>query len=131
MIHWHEFNLVGVFQRRVNPFSAYELTHVGHDFHTFITKEEIDKRLRCIRMCGLVVDGHVVAVAEHFAQPHVIHRRALFSVFERKFYKGDGDRVFSSDDTVSGYSRGVLARVKAAGIRIVGATGRGPRPGPM
>src|SRR5438093_1625517 len=38
----------------------------------------------------------------------------------------DGTLV-RSDDTVSAYSQDVLARVKAAGIRIVGATGRGPR----
>jgi hydroxymethylpyrimidine pyrophosphatase-like HAD family hydrolase len=38
----------------------------------------------------------------------------------------DGTLV-RSDDTVSAYTRDVLARVKAAGIRIVGATGRGPR----
>jgi Cof subfamily protein (haloacid dehalogenase superfamily) len=35
--------------------------------------------------------------------------------------------VVRSDDTVSAYTHDVLARVKAAGIRIVGATGRGPR----
>jgi Cof subfamily protein (haloacid dehalogenase superfamily) len=38
----------------------------------------------------------------------------------------DGTLV-RSDDTVSAYSQDVLARVRAAGIRIVGATGRGPR----
>jgi Cof subfamily protein (haloacid dehalogenase superfamily) len=38
----------------------------------------------------------------------------------------DGTLV-RSDDTVSEYSRQVLARVRAAGIPIVGATGRGPR----
>jgi Cof subfamily protein (haloacid dehalogenase superfamily) len=38
----------------------------------------------------------------------------------------DGTLV-RSDDTVSAYSHEVLARVRAAGIRIVGATGRGPR----
>ena len=38
----------------------------------------------------------------------------------------DGTLV-RADDTVSAYSHDVLARVKAAGIRIVGATGRGPR----
>jgi Cof subfamily protein (haloacid dehalogenase superfamily) len=38
----------------------------------------------------------------------------------------DGTLV-RGDDTVSAYSHDVLARVKAAGIRIVGATGRGPR----
>ena len=38
----------------------------------------------------------------------------------------DGTLV-RSDDTVSAYTHDVLARVKAAGIRIVGATGRGPR----
>src|SRR5690349_22780109 len=38
----------------------------------------------------------------------------------------DGTLV-RSDDTVSAYSREVLARVRAAGIPIVGATGRGPR----
>jgi Cof subfamily protein (haloacid dehalogenase superfamily) len=38
----------------------------------------------------------------------------------------DGTLV-RSDDTVSEYTHEVLARVKAAGIRIVGATGRGPR----
>src|SRR5690348_436027 len=38
----------------------------------------------------------------------------------------DGTLV-RSDDTVSSFSHAVLARVKAAGIRIVGATGRGPR----
>jgi hydroxymethylpyrimidine pyrophosphatase-like HAD family hydrolase len=38
----------------------------------------------------------------------------------------DGTLV-RDDDTVSAYSHDVLARVKAAGIRIVGATGRGPR----
>jgi hydroxymethylpyrimidine pyrophosphatase-like HAD family hydrolase len=38
----------------------------------------------------------------------------------------DGTLV-RSDDTVSEYTREVLDRVKAAGIRIVGATGRGPR----
>jgi hydroxymethylpyrimidine pyrophosphatase-like HAD family hydrolase len=38
----------------------------------------------------------------------------------------DGTLV-RSDDTVSGYTHDVLARVKAAGIPIVGATGRGPR----
>jgi Cof subfamily protein (haloacid dehalogenase superfamily) len=38
----------------------------------------------------------------------------------------DGTLV-RSDDTVSAYSNEVLARVRAAGIRIVGATGRGPR----
>jgi hydroxymethylpyrimidine pyrophosphatase-like HAD family hydrolase len=38
----------------------------------------------------------------------------------------DGTLV-RSDDTVSDYTHEVLARVKAAGIRIVGATGRGPR----
>jgi hydroxymethylpyrimidine pyrophosphatase-like HAD family hydrolase len=38
----------------------------------------------------------------------------------------DGTLV-RSDDTVSAYTHEVLARVKAAGIRIVGATGRGPR----
>jgi Cof subfamily protein (haloacid dehalogenase superfamily) len=32
-----------------------------------------------------------------------------------------------SDDTVSEYTHSVLDRVRAAGIRIVGATGRGPR----
>ena len=32
-----------------------------------------------------------------------------------------------SDDTVSAYTHEVLDRVRAAGIRIVGATGRGPR----
>jgi Cof subfamily protein (haloacid dehalogenase superfamily) len=38
----------------------------------------------------------------------------------------DGTLV-RSDDTVSAYTHEVLARVKAAGIRVVGATGRGPR----
>jgi Cof subfamily protein (haloacid dehalogenase superfamily) len=38
----------------------------------------------------------------------------------------DGTLV-RSDDTVSAYTHGVLDRVRAAGIRIVGATGRGPR----
>src|SRR5262249_54159860 len=38
----------------------------------------------------------------------------------------DGTLV-RSDDTVSAYTHEVLARVKAAGIPIVGATGRGPR----
>ena len=38
----------------------------------------------------------------------------------------DGTLV-RSDDTVSGYTHEVLDRVRAAGIRIVGATGRGPR----
>ncbi len=38
----------------------------------------------------------------------------------------DGTLV-RSDDTVSDYTRSVLARVKDLGIRIVGATGRGPR----
>jgi hydroxymethylpyrimidine pyrophosphatase-like HAD family hydrolase len=38
----------------------------------------------------------------------------------------DGTLV-RGDDTVSAYTHDVLARVKAAGIRIVGATGRGPR----
>jgi hydroxymethylpyrimidine pyrophosphatase-like HAD family hydrolase len=38
----------------------------------------------------------------------------------------DGTLV-RSDDTVSGYTLEVLARVRAAGIRLVGATGRGPR----
>jgi Cof subfamily protein (haloacid dehalogenase superfamily) len=38
----------------------------------------------------------------------------------------DGTLV-RSDDTVSAYTHEVLQRVRAAGIRIVGATGRGPR----
>ena len=38
----------------------------------------------------------------------------------------DGTLV-RSDETVSRYTHEVLARVRAAGIRIVGATGRGPR----
>lgn len=38
----------------------------------------------------------------------------------------DGTLVHS-DDTVSDYTHAVLERVKAAGIHIVGATGRGPR----
>jgi Cof subfamily protein (haloacid dehalogenase superfamily) len=38
----------------------------------------------------------------------------------------DGTLVHS-DDTVSAYTHDVLDRVRAAGIRIVGATGRGPR----
>jgi len=38
----------------------------------------------------------------------------------------DGTLV-RSDDTVSPYTHEVLDRVRAAGIRIVGATGRGPR----
>lgn len=38
----------------------------------------------------------------------------------------DGTLVHS-DDTVSAYTHEVLDRVRAAGIRIVGATGRGPR----
>jgi Cof subfamily protein (haloacid dehalogenase superfamily) len=38
----------------------------------------------------------------------------------------DGTLV-RSDETVSAYSREVLARVRTAGIPIVGATGRGPR----
>jgi Cof subfamily protein (haloacid dehalogenase superfamily) len=38
----------------------------------------------------------------------------------------DGTLV-RSDETVSAYTHEVLARVKAAGIPIVGATGRGPR----
>ncbi|NJC68968.1 HAD hydrolase family protein [Planosporangium thailandense] len=38
----------------------------------------------------------------------------------------DGTLV-RSDETVGAYTHEILARVKAAGIRIVGATGRGPR----
>jgi Cof subfamily protein (haloacid dehalogenase superfamily) len=38
----------------------------------------------------------------------------------------DGTLV-RSDDTVSAYTHSVLDRVRAAGIRVVGATGRGPR----
>ncbi len=38
----------------------------------------------------------------------------------------DGTLV-RSDDTVSAYTHEVLARVRAAGIRVVAATGRGPR----
>jgi hypothetical protein len=38
----------------------------------------------------------------------------------------DGTLV-RSDDSVSAYTHEVLGRVRAAGIRIVGATGRGPR----
>jgi Cof subfamily protein (haloacid dehalogenase superfamily) len=38
----------------------------------------------------------------------------------------DGTLV-RSDDTVSAFTHDVLDRVKAAGIRLVGATGRGPR----
>ena len=38
----------------------------------------------------------------------------------------DGTLV-RNDDTVSAYTHEVLGRVRAAGIRIVGATGRGPR----
>jgi len=35
--------------------------------------------------------------------------------------------IVRSDDTVSAYTHEVLARVRAAGIRLVGVTGRGPR----
>jgi hypothetical protein len=35
--------------------------------------------------------------------------------------------IVRSDDTVSGYTREVLGRVRAAGVPVVGATGRGPR----
>ena len=35
--------------------------------------------------------------------------------------------VVRSDETVSAYTRSVLARVRAAGVPVVGATGRGPR----
>lgn len=35
--------------------------------------------------------------------------------------------IVRSDDTVSAYTHEVLYRVRAAGIRVVGATGRGPR----
>lgn len=35
--------------------------------------------------------------------------------------------IVRSDETVSAYTHEVLARVKAAGIRVVGVTGRGPR----
>lgn len=35
--------------------------------------------------------------------------------------------VVRSDDTVSAYTHEVLARVRAAGVPVVGATGRGPR----
>jgi hypothetical protein len=42
----------------------------------------------------------------------------------------DGTLV-RSDETVSAYTHEVLARVKAAGIRVVGATGRGPRLTPL
>ena len=38
----------------------------------------------------------------------------------------DGTLV-RSDDTVSAYTHGILDRVRAAGIPVVGATGRGPR----
>src|SRR3712207_8340578 len=38
----------------------------------------------------------------------------------------DGTLV-RSDETVSAYTHSVLDRVRAAGIRVVGATGRGPR----
>lgn len=38
----------------------------------------------------------------------------------------DGTLV-RSDDTVSAYTHDVLDRVRAAGIPVVGATGRGPR----
>ena len=38
----------------------------------------------------------------------------------------DGTLV-RSDDTVSAYTHEVLERVRAAGIRLVAATGRGPR----
>ncbi|GAA0810831.1 HAD family hydrolase [Spirilliplanes yamanashiensis] len=38
----------------------------------------------------------------------------------------DGTLV-RSDDTVSAYTHAVLDRVRSAGIRVVGATGRGPR----
>src|SRR2546430_17070137 len=38
----------------------------------------------------------------------------------------DGTLV-RSDDTVSAYSHEILGRVRAAGIPIVGVTGRGPR----
>jgi hypothetical protein len=38
----------------------------------------------------------------------------------------DGTLV-RTDDTVSAYTHEVLGRVRAAGIRVVGATGRGPR----
>jgi Cof subfamily protein (haloacid dehalogenase superfamily) len=38
----------------------------------------------------------------------------------------DGTLV-RSDDTVSAYTHEILDRVRAAGIRVVGATGRGPR----
>ena len=38
----------------------------------------------------------------------------------------DGTLV-RSDETVSAYTHGVLDRVRAAGIPVVGATGRGPR----
>ena len=42
----------------------------------------------------------------------------------------DGTLV-RSDDTVSAYTHEVLDRVRAAGIRIVAATGRGPRLSPL
>lgn len=35
--------------------------------------------------------------------------------------------IVRSDDTVSAYTHEVLARVRAAGIPVIGATGRGPR----
>lgn len=35
--------------------------------------------------------------------------------------------IVRSDDTVSAYTHQVLARVRAAGVPVVGATGRGPR----
>ena len=38
----------------------------------------------------------------------------------------DGTLV-RSDERVSAYTRDVLERVRAAGIHVVGATGRGPR----
>src|ERR671920_1404026 len=38
----------------------------------------------------------------------------------------DGTLV-RSDETVSAYTHGVLDRIRAAGIPVVGATGRGPR----
>src|SRR5262249_62297355 len=92
---WYRLYFVAIRQRRVDAFAVDELPHLGQDPNALITEEKIDECLAAVGTRGFVAYRQILADAQHFAEPHIIHRRSFLAVGDNISHKTDGDVCFA------------------------------------
>src|SRR5918993_221723 len=79
-VHLHEFDFIGIGQRRINTFTIDELAGLCLNRHALFVEKEVDESLARIGAGSLGSKADVLTVAQHIVVADIIEIGALFVI---------------------------------------------------